>query len=127
MKKDMTHLIFVGEKRSLRAKQLGVHWQDEALAAKPLFATLRDCGIEPSECTFVNWFDERSHQAIRIAASLGARVFAMGKKVQQALTKANILFTPLIHPAARGCIRKRERYIAHIRTQLSTRLTESRV
>lgn len=114
----MTHLIFVGEKRSKRAKLLGVYWQDEALAAKPLFAALRACGVEPTECTFVNWFDERSHSAIRIAASLGARVFAMGKKVQHALTEARISFTPLVHPAARGSIRKRERYIAHVRAAL---------
>lgn len=112
------HLIFVGEKRSPRAIQLGVRWQDEALAAKPLFAALWACGIEPTDCTFVNWFDERSHNAIRIAASLGACVFAMGQKVQYALSEAKIPFTPLVHPAVRGRIRKRERYIAYVQGQL---------
>lgn len=112
------HLIFIGERRSQRAKLLGVRWQDGALAAKPLFEALRFCGIDPLECTFVNWFDECCHTSVRVAASLGVKVIAMGRKVEKALTNSKIPHIALIHPAARGKIRKRELYIAHVAERL---------
>ena len=118
----MTGILFVGERRSEKAKQLGLYWKDGGLAAKPLFEGLRAAGIEPTECRFVNWFEggksaTRRHEGV---------VVAMGQKVQSALAIEGISFIPLVHPAARGRIRKRERYIAHVAQQLG-HLVETRM
>jgi hypothetical protein len=42
----------------------------------------------------------------------------MGQKVRRALTEAGIAHYWIVHPAARGSIRERSRYIAHVRRQL---------
>lgn len=110
----MTYL-FVGERRSKKARKLRVRWEDEALAAKPLFDALRACGIDPAECRFVNWFEGgkgavRSHRGV---------VVALGNKVKAALQAERIEHVALVHPAARGAIRLRATYIAHVRERLS--------
>ena len=47
-------------------------------------------------------------------------IVAMGAKVQKALRAEGINFIPIVHPAARGAIRKKERYIEHIREALDS-------
>jgi len=106
----MTEILIVGERRSPKARKMRVRWEDEALAAVPLFAGLRAAGIDPGACRFVNWFEggkgaTRKHRG---------RIVGLGKKVQRALSAEGIHHVPLIHPAARGSIRLRERYIAHV-------------
>lgn len=110
----MSQLLFVGERRSNKAKTMDVRWQDGALAAKPLFEALRECGINPVDCTFVNWF-EGGKAATRRHVGV---VVAMGNKVQQALDAEGINYIPLVHPAARGLIRRTDRYRAHVAKQL---------
>jgi hypothetical protein len=105
-------LLFVGERRSPKAIQMGVHWRDEALAAVPLFEALRACGLDPNACLFVNWFDGDDRDLVR---GWSGPVFALGKKVQKALKAECVAHIPLIHPAARGSIRLRANYIAHVR------------
>jgi hypothetical protein len=102
--------LFVGERRSPRAKAMRVRWENEALAAVPLFEALRAAGIDPATCRFVNWFEggktvTRKHRG---------RIIGLGKKVQKALAAEGIAHVPLIHPAARGAIRLRANYVAHV-------------
>ena len=55
----VSHLVFVGERRSRRARAMGVSWSDGRLAACTLHAALRACGIDPTTVTFVNLFQDR--------------------------------------------------------------------
>ena len=108
-------MLFVGEKKSPTALRRGWSWEDGRLAAKQLFDALTACGVDPSTCNFANWFNTRDRSRIR---GYTGPVFAMGKSVQVAMTKAGVEFTPLVHPAARGKIRQKQRYIAHVRDAL---------
>ena len=47
--------IFVGERRSERARVIGVRWEHGHLAAKTLFDALRACGIN-SEAQLKNQY-----------------------------------------------------------------------
>ena len=111
-------MLFVGEKRSKLAVKLGLRWEDGGLAAKPLFEALRACGIEPTEHKFINWFEPDNPKIIMKEYMSGERIVALGKKVQIAMMIEGIEFISLIHPAARGKIRRRDRYIAHVKQQL---------
>lgn len=51
-------LVFVGERRSQRARQLNASWTTGGLAASKLHAALRACGIEPRAVLFLNLFRE---------------------------------------------------------------------
>ncbi len=110
--------LFVGEERSKRAKELKVTWKDGALAAKPLFEALRACDIDPDLVHFCNWFEGGQEQVRTSTVSSKVTVVAMGKKVQAALEEEGIPHLAIVHPAARGRIRKRERYIAHVKEVL---------
>ena len=111
-------MLFVGEQRSKLAVKLGLRWEDGGLAAKPLFEALRACGIDPAQCKFTNWFEPGQPEAIMKEYMKGERIIALGKKVQIAMMVEGIDFVPLVHPAARGKIRRRDRYIAHVKQQL---------
>jgi hypothetical protein len=110
----MGAILFVGERRSDLAKKLGLRWKDGGLAAKPLFEALAACQIDPAACHFVNWFEGGKTATRRHKG----HVIALGKKVQRALDEENIEYIPLVHPAARGHIRRRDKYIAHVKEQL---------
>lgn len=103
--------LFVGEERSERAKELGLTWESGGLAAKQLFDALKACGIDPKTVNFTNWFEYGGKTK---TTNWPGTVVAMGRKVQQALEERNIPHLKLTHPAARGKIRKKERYIAHL-------------
>jgi len=111
--------LFVGEKRSTKAIQMGATWIDGRLAAKQLFDALRECGIEPSEQQFCNWF-EHGGRDIVLSCRGGKRVLivAMGRTVQAALKRHHIDHIAIVHPAARGAIRKKERYAQHVKEAL---------
>ena len=108
-------MMFVGERKSPTALKRGWSWEDGRLAAKQLFDALRACGVNPVDCHFVNWFNTRSQRNVR---EYTGPIFAMGKKVQDAMRKAGVQYIPIVHPAARGRIRKKERYTAHIKEAL---------
>jgi len=126
-------LIFIGECRSPTAQRKGWSWTDGRLAAKPLFEALEAMGIEPLDHLFYNLFhDPPARRNVRrwrptvnegIVSGLcvqvrGRVVVALGKRVSAELVKRGINHVALVHPAARGRIRKRERYIAHVAERL---------
>lgn len=132
----MTRLLFVGECRSITAQRKGWTWKDGRLAAKPLFEALAAMGVDAAAHRYVNLWDDTMtgttfgnavHPGIRPSkiAFIRARrdidgliVVALGKRVSAELTKRGIDHVALVHPAARGKIRKRERYHAHVAKQL---------
>ena len=110
-------MLFVGEKKSPTALRRGWSWEDGHLAAKQLFDALSACGVDPKTCKFANWFNTRTQAYIR---QYPGPVFGMGTLVQRALTKAGVEHVPIVHPAARGRIRKKERYNQHIKEAVQT-------
>lgn len=119
--------LFIGEKRSQRAIEMNVRWQDGRLAAKQLFDALDYCGIDKNECSFVNLFEPLRHQGILhsshklwiIANAVnGRQIVAMGNKVSKELTKKKISHVKIIHPAAKGTIRTKHLYLNHVKSIL---------
>lgn len=113
--------VFVGEKRSRRAVEMSVTWEHERLCGKTIAEALREAGIEPRACLFVNLFldgdgwelDGAALARLREAAAAGSRVVGLGRRVQRALSKAGVPHIELYHPAARGAIRGAE-YRRHV-------------
>ena len=114
--------VFVGERRSSRARALGVRWEDGRLCARTLHAALRAAGLDPERQTYLNVFRDDEPGAIDPAAvtrlrallDAGAALVGMGRRVQVALRRAGLPHRPLVHPAARGAIRARAAYQAHV-------------
>lgn len=102
------------------AKEKGWRWEDGRLAAKQLFDALDACGIPLDRCMFRNWFEKGQPEQVRRHRG---PVVAMGNKVQDAMTAAGVSFIAIIHPAARGRIRKKDRYAAHVAEQLQHLVT----
>lgn len=97
---------------------MGVTWSDGRLAAKQLFDALDALGIRPEQRAFVNWFETGGPARVRQLAA-DYTLVAMGRKVQAALDAVGITYIALIHPAARGRIRRKEIYAAHVAQALS--------
>ena len=126
---------FVGECRSLTAIRNDWTWKDGRLAAKPLFEALNAMGVEiDSQVSFMNlWKDPPLHKHKKkwvpvidesslgiLVSLLDVRVIvALGARVSTELIKRKIEHVAIVHPAARGRIRLRSRYIAHVRERLS--------
>jgi len=125
---------FVGECRSLTAIRNNWTWMDGRLAAKPLFEALNAMGVEiDSQVSFMNlwkdpplrskkkWVPVIDESSLSILTSLlDVRVIvALGARVSTELIKRKIEHVAIVHPAARGRIRLRSRYIAHVRERLS--------
>jgi hypothetical protein len=113
-------IVFVGERRSATAIREGWTWTDGRLAAKPLFEALRANGIDPAQHSFVNLFSDPPGQP-KVVPGVVAKllrerslIVTLGKVVSNELARRGIVHVPLVHPAARGAIRKRARYIAHV-------------
>ena len=117
MKIKSKNLLFVGEARSDRAKELGITWKSGGLAAKQLFDALLAYGIDPDEVEFTNWFEYGGKTKTK---NWVGTVIGMGQKVCSALEDENIKHVQMVHPAARGRIRKKKRYIAHVALVLDT-------
>jgi hypothetical protein len=127
--------VFIGEKPSSRAVEIGASWTNGRLAAKTLHDALRACGIEPSQQQFLNLFGDDPGaptvakalciRRIRELAANGHTIVALGQKVSRALSKCRIAHLRLVHPAARGSIRKKSRYQEHVAAQLATRASHS--
>jgi hypothetical protein len=124
-------LMFVGERRSPTAIRKGWKWEDGHLAAKPLFEALEAMGVDPAKQMFVNlWADPPLAPAItkvvittlRAWSASGKPLVALGQRVSTELSRRGIDHVALVHPAARGAIRKRERYVAHVHEQLGRRI-----
>jgi hypothetical protein len=122
-------LVFVGERRSERARQIGASWERGGLCANTLHGALRACGIDPSSVVFCNLFqegtgvlhiDQVALAQVRALAADGATIVALGRGVQRALGREGVGFLALVHPAARGRIRARARYRAHVADVLAS-------
>jgi hypothetical protein len=123
--RSLPAILFVGEKPSKRAEQGGLTWTDGKLAAKTLFDALDAVGICRTRVAFFNLFGMTSDapetgptvdaNVETLKAITGERVVvAMGSKVARHLDRHGVEHRKLIHPAARGKIRAKERYIAHV-------------
>ncbi len=122
--------LFVGEKPSRLAAERGVTWKDGRLAAKQLFDALDAAGIDPASCDFVNLFGDdpeapvgKTVQAMARARGLsrrrrGRRIVALGQKVSTVLEACGIRHIRVVHPAARGTIRRKDLYAEHVRAAL---------
>ena len=117
--------VFVGESRSKLAIRKGVYWLDGRLAAKPPHDALRYVGLVPEDQVFLNVFQDDSTRispisiaCIKTWSYVGFPIVAMGKRAQQILRMNDIEHLKLVHPAARGSIRKSERYREHVREVL---------
>ncbi len=121
--------LFIGERPSALAEKMGVGWRDGRLCAKQLFEALDACGIEPRVCLFDNIYIscsvgpeivcEKAIRRIRYRLRRGWKLVAMGKKVERVLGERGCEAIPIVHPAARGRIRKKERYTQHVKEALN--------
>jgi hypothetical protein len=103
---------------------MGVRWESGHLAAKTLFDALRACGLDPEAQVYINLYDER---CVRLRPCQGVlqrlqrqclnrRIVALGARVHIVLSYHQIAHLSLVHPAARGTIRRRAFYQAHVRS-----------
>jgi hypothetical protein len=122
-------ILFVGERRSPRAMAMGVDWTHGRLSAKTLHDALRAIGIDPSEQLYVNLFrdppsplqvEPKALEKLTLHCLGGRPVIALGKKVAAFLERFGIHHVALVHPAARGSIRRTENYQAHVAVMLSS-------
>jgi hypothetical protein len=120
--------VFVGERRSRRATELGARWEHGRLCAKTLHAALRAIGLDPTNQLYLNLFtdgdlptlDDDALARARTLADTGVEIVGLGRTVQQALERAGVPHRRLIHPAARGAIRARAAYQAHVAVVLGS-------
>jgi hypothetical protein len=126
--------VFVGEKRSGRAIAMAVRWEDGRLAARTLHDALRAAGLDPVEQRYLNVFvdgegwtiDAAALETVSALAPAGWQVVGMGRRVQAVLARTGVVHLPLIHPAARGAIRARAAYRAHVAAVLCAQPTPRR-
>lgn len=122
--------VFVGERPSKTAAKNGWNWGDGHLADKQLADALQAVGLDPAAQCYVNLFyldGKPNPEVVKRLATLGSweayggrktGIVGMGRKVQQALGRAGISHLKLVHPAARGTIRRKSNYAAHCRRVL---------
>ncbi|HKM19973.1 MAG TPA: hypothetical protein VJY47_01995 [Candidatus Dojkabacteria bacterium] len=134
-------ILFVGENRSNMAQEKDWSWERCQLEKKPrncanqLFDALEYCGIDPydiSKIHFINAFEddltewvvnEDLHDIFRFYCESGFAIVSLGNRVHRHLEEIDIPHIQLIHPAARGKIRKKENYREHVRERLFEGLT----
>tara|TARA_R100001086_G_C11637406_1_gene203503 strand:- start:84 stop:446 length:363 start_codon:yes stop_codon:yes gene_type:complete len=108
-------ILFVGENRSPSAIRMDVTWEDKRLAAKQLFDAFDALEVDHSEFKFTNVKEPEDFLThLEVATEEEIPIVGMGRVVQQILNNMNIIHIPMIHPAARGSIRKKERYAEHV-------------
>lgn len=117
--------VFIGERPSRRAVAIGATWQNGKLAGATLRAALVAAGIDPAQQRYLNLWDTpdgrdcapRLTEIQRLVAE-GAQIVGMGQIVCRQLAREGIPHRALIHPAARGTIRRTGRYQAHVQQVL---------
>ena len=111
--------LFVGERRSKKAIAMAVTWEHGRLAARQLFDALISIGITPKEQKFANIFEPQGRMKVDCYRE-SLPIVGMGRKVQKELTRLGINHIAIVHPAARGTIRRKENYAKHIKDKLCT-------
>lgn len=126
----MSSYLFVGERPSPQAARIGATWQNGKLAAKQLHDALRAAGLDPQGQRYINLWTEpglgptaepvnpAALEEIGRACGAGLTVVGMGQLVSRALAQAGIQHLTIVHPAARGLIRRKDRYSAHLAAAL---------
>lgn len=121
----------MGENRSNLAQKNGYSWEQcqrtgkPVLAMKPLWEALEEINLDPKAQIFFNLWDDRLNFEeqvpiiLRSLAGEGKIIVGMGRKVQKELQKLGIPHLEMVHPAARGKIRKTALYRRHVRGVLS--------
>lgn len=118
---------FIGEKRSEQAIKNNWHWEDNVSTAKFLLDCLKEVGITQKDIKFYNlWLDDGRLDSILLDGLCYMSnnlpqciVVGMGNIVCNKLDEEEVKHIKIIHPAARGKIRKKENYIAHLRENLA--------
>jgi hypothetical protein len=122
--------VFVGERPSARAERIGATWKNGRLAGKTLREALEAAGLDPDAQYYINLWPNAApqvtdcaHEALvvellRHHLAAGHQVVGMGCLVCRTLSQHGIPHHRLIHPAARGAIRARSVYQAHVRAVL---------
>lgn len=110
--------LFVGEKKSETARKRGWSWKDGRLAAKQLFDAFATLSIKPEDQIFVNISQPRCRLMCVLALGAQRPVVAMGQIASDYLTKYKIEHIQIVHPAARGKIRAKALYAAHLKERL---------
>ena len=108
-------MIFIGEKRSKTAIKNGWTWESGHLAAKQLMDALKTIGVGMEGVRFGNVFDDEGNPIFDPKSTGGARVIAMGMIAHEELTRLGVEHDTIVHPAARGKIRRKDRYAEHLR------------
>ena len=124
-------IVFVGEKRSTRAIELGVSWEDKALASRTLHRALSRILIA-DKIVFANlWRDDGcidlgTIELLRLSVQRRRTIVGLGRIVQARLRSLGIAHKPMIHPAARGAIRDTSTYTNHVSEVLTSPASEYR-
>src|SRR5262245_6407473 len=115
--------LFVGERPSRRAVRIGATWQNGKLSGKTLREALLSLQLDPSVHHYLNlyplpqshddavWEEETCREIMRLSRH-GYVVVGLGRLVSERLRVHRIPHLFMVHPAARGAIRKKERYHA---------------
>lgn len=126
--------IFVGLRPSISAWKFSRQWSDGAYAGKQLKDALEQLGFFFDEMVFINLYtlpqekasiqtdaDDLAEAIRKLKRSvLYWTIVGMGKEVQKVLDSFTIEHLKLIHPAARGKIRKKYRYLKHCKEVLKS-------
>lgn len=109
--------LFVGEKRSERAKKQGVFFGDgKSLAGCKLFEALKYCGINQEESSFCNLFERGGITKVRRHKGT---IIALGNKVYKELRRRGYKKAILIyHPAVRYHLGSKQFYNTHVKERL---------
>ena len=129
-------ILFVGENRSKMAQEKDWSWEGCQLEKKPrncanqLFDALEYCGINPYDVFkvhFVNAFSDNLSEWVQnedldnlllLYSESGFAIVSLGDRVHRHLEEIDVPHIQLIHPAARGKIRKKENYRKHVKEKL---------
>jgi hypothetical protein len=113
--------LCVGERRSVTAIRRGWTWADGHLAARTLRQAMHGLGLSYGYhyvCTNIldddGVWSTHTMNSIADMEAKGWKIVALGKEAARYLSAYEITHVTLVHPAARGAIRKRERYDAHV-------------
>lgn len=129
--------LFVGERPSHRAEQIGANWRNGKLAGKTLREALLALNLNPAAHHYLNlypharsledvvWEEATCCEIVRYAGR-GYLIVGLGQIVSERLRANGIPHLSMIHPAARGAIRKTERYQAHVAMTLTMARKEAR-
>jgi len=118
-------ILFVGEKRSPKARKMGVTWKDGRLSGKHLLTAIERANLDIANCDFMNVYreildrDVVNKNALAIINNFDGVVVAMGRKVERVLKNASIEHEFIYHPATRGEVRNIDKYCEHFRNNLN--------